>query len=223
MEAQRVLPPGHWTEPAHPTLVKNYDDLINIYRVIREKYQTEIDKAFDSVARQIGFVVTTTIPVVAHVEAGGAVKTSVDAAHLKGTLFEAVVKPLAEMRSLPAQPGQYHFYLLWFDALRLKLRADWMEPAHFFRQNLAYQARAQATATQVKPGPGPQEPAHWFDPGLAIAAEEAILISAIDEVYPELRLASQISAYREILRSGVRPEVMEPAHFQRPNLPTQKQ
>jgi hypothetical protein len=37
------------------------------------------------------------------------------------------------------------------------------------------------------------------------------VISAIDEVYPELRLAERIANTRQALR-GVRPEVMEPAH-----------
>jgi hypothetical protein len=34
-----------------------------------------------------------------------------------------------------------------------------------------------------------REPAHRFDPGVAVAIEGAVVISAIDEVYPELRLA----------------------------------
>jgi hypothetical protein len=55
-------------EPAHPGTVRYYEDLA-IYRVIREKFQTAIDNAFDSVARKIGFAVTATIPVV--VEIGG--------------------------------------------------------------------------------------------------------------------------------------------------------
>jgi len=39
-----------------------------------------------------------------------------------------------------------------------------------------------------------------------------VLISVIDEVYPELRLAERISLTRQTLRR-VHPEVMEPAHF----------
>jgi hypothetical protein len=57
------------------------------------------------------------------------------------------------------------------------------------------------------------EPAHWFDPGRAIAFEEAALISVIDEVYPELRLVDRVAAYRQVARKAVLPEVMEPAHF----------
>lgn len=39
-----------------------------------------------------------------------------------------------------------------------------------------------------------------------------MVISAIDEVYPELRLAERISADRLAVRQ-IRPEVMEPPHF----------
>lgn len=56
-----------WVEPAHPAVVRLYDDLITIYARIREKYQSEIDTAFDRISRQIGFVVTTTVPVVLEV------------------------------------------------------------------------------------------------------------------------------------------------------------
>jgi hypothetical protein len=61
-----------------------------------------------------------------------------------------------------------------------------------------------------------QEPAHWFHPALAIPVEDQILISVIDEVYPELRLAERVSLTRQLLRR-VKPDVMEPAHF-RPDL-----
>lgn len=60
-----------------------------------------------------------------------------------------------------------------------------------------------------------QEPAHWFDPGIATAVEELVLIEAIDRVYPELRLVDRVAFVREALRKRVRPEVMEPAHFRR--------
>ena len=60
--------------------------------------------------------------------------------------------------------------------------------------------------------PEVREPAHWFDPGVAIAIEDAVVISAIDQVYPELRLAERIAADRLAIRR-IRPEVMEPVHF----------
>jgi hypothetical protein len=59
------------------------------------------------------------------------------------------------------------------------------------------------------------EPVHWFDPGIAIDPEEAVLISVIDEVYPELRLADRIRTYRhEMGRTGqvmVGPQPQPPA------------
>ena len=57
-----------------------------------------------------------------------------------------------------------------------------------------------------------QEPAHWFLPSATISAEDKVLISVIDEVYPELKLAERVSATRQALRR-VLPEVMEPAHL----------
>jgi hypothetical protein len=42
--------------------------------------------------------------------------------------------------------------------------------------------------------------------------DEKVLISVIDEVYPEFRLADRIAATRQMLRQ-VQPEVMEPAHL----------
>jgi hypothetical protein len=60
--------------------------------------------------------------------------------------------------------------------------------------------------------PEVKEPPHWFDPGVAIAIEDAVVISAIDEVYPELRLAERIAADRLAIRR-IRPEVMEPPHY----------
>jgi hypothetical protein len=44
--------------------------------------------------------------------------------------------------------------------------------------------------------PEVREPAHWFDPRIAIAPEEAVLISVIDKVYPELRLMDRIASFR---------------------------
>jgi hypothetical protein len=91
--------------------------------------------------------------------------------------------------------------------LKLKLRKDWLEPVHYLRETVIEQISG---AARVRPEV--QEPAHWFVPSATIGAEEQVLISAIDEVYPELRLAERIAATRQVLR-GVRPEVMEPVHF----------
>ena len=61
------------TEPAHPGVVRLYDELIQIYRQMREQ-QNEIDAAFDRVASQIGYVVTTTLPVRIEIGEDAAVK-----------------------------------------------------------------------------------------------------------------------------------------------------
>jgi hypothetical protein len=52
-----------FVEPAHPAVVRLYDDLLDIYRRIREVAQKDIDSGFHRAARQIGYVVTATIPV----------------------------------------------------------------------------------------------------------------------------------------------------------------
>jgi hypothetical protein len=104
-------------------------------------------------------------------------------------------------------PGKYQLYLVWYSALKLKLRKDWLEPVHYLREELA---ESVSGAARVRPEV--QEPAHWFVPSATLAPEEKVLISVIDEVYPELRLAERIANTRQALR-GVRPEVMEPVHF----------
>jgi hypothetical protein len=195
----RRVPP----EPAHPAIVRLHDDLVAIYEHIRDKYQGEIDKAFDRVSRQIGFVVTTTIPVTFDVGEKGAVKQiSVAAENLKGTLFEHELS--AALRPLHDDPvpiwiqGSYNLYLIWYEALKLKLLTDWVEPAHLAK-GLIESVRspvAGPAASAYNVIVDHREPAHWFDPGQVIAAEEAVLISAMDEVYPGLRLAERIDYYR---------------------------
>lgn len=59
------------------------------------------------------------------------------------------------------------------------------------------------------------EPVHWLDPRTALESEEAIQISVIDEIYPELRLADRVIASRQLGRQKVWPEAAEPAHVQR--------
>lgn len=203
-----------WTEPAHPGVIRLYDELIQLYREMR-KQQDEIDAAFDRVASQIGFVVTTTLPVRIEVAENGTVKSAgLDGETLRGTLFEKELTPFVttlnkrKFRGVPA--GTFRFYLIWYDALRLKLRRDWMEPAHVLQGLLTSFAGQTTQAAAVRPEV--REPAHWFDPGFALAIEDAVVISAIDEVYPELKLAQRIAADRLAIRR-IRPEVMEPAHF----------
>jgi hypothetical protein len=219
-EEKKFLRIRDWAEPAHPNVINLKDELVSIYKFIREKYQADIDKAFDKVSRQIGFVVTTTLPVVLEVDKGRKVKSiSMGAEHLKGTIFEkemsAVLKPLHDEHLPAGTAGTYNLNLLWFDALKLKLRTDWMEPAHYLTEISAESIRPQVAAKSVATNIYSwREPAHWFDPRIKIPIEEAVLIEAIDEVYPELKLTERVASTRENLRK-IRPEVKEPAHYYR--------
>ena len=168
---------------------------------MRER-QREIDAAFDRVAAQIGFVVTTTLPVRVEVAEEGAIKgASFDGDALKGTIFDKELSGF--LRELTQKPfsgvpaGSYRYYLIWYDALNLKLRFDWYESAHILQGLLGSIVSERGAITSPSLfRPEVQESAHWFDPGYAIAAEEAVVILAIDQVNPELRLAERISAGR---------------------------
>ena len=194
-----------WVEPAHPVQVQLGENLVSIYTLIRGQYQERIDKAFDIVSRQIGFVVATTLPVTLEIAGGKHAPLKMGAEHLKGTLFD---KALSEVFSEPAPwkapDGTYQLYLLWFNALRLKLGTAWMEPAHLVASQFSV---AEAEALRVPPEV--LEPAHWFEAGAAISVSDRLLIEAIDTVYPELHLVNRVALTRKL----VRPEVKEPAHF----------
>jgi len=222
-------------------IVALHDDLVAIYQFIRQNYQAQIDDRFDAVSRQIGFVVATTLPTAVEVGEGGAIKSvAVGAKHLEGTVFERVADVFSYEKPIPPNaagkhvtPGTFNLRLLWYPALNLKFRTEWMEPAHFptHWKEPAHPSTAWKEPAHFTPGdiaasirseianrfigrvPGYGEPVHWFDPGYVIAAEEAVLIDAIDEVYPELRLADRIASSRQAFRRFVRPEVKEPAHF----------
>lgn len=202
-----------WTEPAHPSIIRLYDHIIQLYRELKEQ-QDKIDEAFDRVASQIGFIVTTTLPVRLEIGNDGQLRgAELDSAALKNTLFEKELTPfvgkLRGKKFAGVSEGSFRIYLIWYDALALKLRRDWMEPAHVL-QGLLTNVLGATKGAVVRPEV--QEPAHWFDPGVAIAIEDAVVISAIDQVYPELRLAERIAADRLAIRR-IRPEVMEPVHF----------
>lgn len=204
-----------FVEPAHPAVVRLYDDLLDIYRRIREVAQKDIDSGFHRAARQIGYVVTATIPVTLEIGEAGAVKSlSIGADHLKDTIFEKeLMEPLRRLQQVPkASPGTYKLYLVWTDALKLKLRKDWIEPAHVTIPSIF--ERFRMDVSKVVP-PEVHEPAHWFDPGLMLSVQDTVLISVIDEVYPELRLADRVAVTREALRRKVFPDVMEPVHFRK--------
>lgn len=213
-------------EPAHPMVVTLHDSLVAIYKLIREKYQAKIDATFDEISRQIGFVVTTTVPAQVEIGNNGKIKSVDVPPSLKGTLFEKVAGTIGSDSVGKVEAGSYPVYLLWYPALKLRLRTDWIEPAHLgpgVREPAHLSPGVREPAHFV---PGVREPAHWFDAGTAISGEEAILINAIDEVYPELRLVDRVSAARQAgrtfgpgvrepahLAAALRPGVREPAHF----------
>jgi hypothetical protein len=206
-----------WVEPAHPVLVQRFDDFIDIYRFIKEAIQLEVDATFDKVSQQIGFVVSTTLPVTFQIAGEGKLeRIEFTGKNLQGTVFEREFAPLFKKLSGKQigkiAAGSYNLYLLWHEALKLKLKADWIEPAHYrdFQIDTIQPAVAQELAGQLNPGI--REPAHWFDAGFALAKEEEILIAAIDEVYTDLKLAERVSvARRDTIRQI--PGVREPAHF----------
>jgi len=225
MEEKSFRFPIDWVEPAHPAVVKLYEDLVSIYTLIRDRYQKGIDAAFDKVSRQIGFVVTTTIPIVFVCGEKGLIENiNMGSEHLKDTLFDhelsAVLKPLIRGNHdlvTRVAAGTYNLYVLWYEALSLKLRTEWMEPAHLSTRSHAIEVQsARPTLFQgVTPRRGGCpwcEPAHWFDPGIAMAVEDAIQIEAIDKVYPELRLVDRIAAIRAMQRVRPGPGITEPAH-----------
>ena len=234
----------HWVEPAHPSIIKFHEDLSVIYRRIRER-QDRIDTAFDAAARQIGFVVLTTLPVTLEfAEKGKLKKAALGADYLKGTIWEREFGPivkgfmsgdpdgspaLAGGDPIPAFEGRYDLPLLWLGALKLKLRTDWVEPAHF-RDVVAGRSMSW-------------RPRHWTEPAHFLVGEELglwaagplpdpwlqgagdlvagprpepwrqrILFSVIDEVYPELRLSDRVRTVVEAARR-LRHDWVEPAHF----------
>ena len=208
-----------WVEPAHPVLVQRFGDLVDIYRFIKDTIQPKVDEIFDRVSQQIGFVVTTTLPVKFQIGEGGKIdRIEFAVKNLKGTLFEkefaTVFKELAGKKLEQVAVGEYKLFLIWHEALKLKLKTDWIEPAHFrVSPRLPVQALAvQELANQLNPGV--REPAHWFDAGIALDKEEEILIAAIDEVYIDLKLANRVAVSR---REGLAfvPGIREPAHFRR--------
>lgn len=205
-----------WIEPAHPVLVQRFDDLVEIYQFLMNAVQKEVDTVFDRVSQQIGFVVTTTLPLNLEIAAGGKIaRAELGAQNLQGTIFEKefapVLKVITGKSAGKVAAGNYSIFLLWHEALKLKLKTDWIEPAHFRNfQTVTVQPAVAEELAQLKPGI--REPAHWFDAGFALAKEEEILIAAIDEVYTDLKLAERVAvSRRESL--GFVPGVREPAHF----------
>jgi hypothetical protein len=214
--------PTPWREPAHPSVVRLFEGLVQVYRSMKEN-QRKIDDLFDSVSSKIGFVVTTTLPVRFEVEDKGKLRAcELKGEAIRGTLFAQEFEPfLKEYKGRTLEnisPGTYDFYLIWSSALLLKVIPDPQERVAepIFRA-------VQTTQAVASVGPEVREPAHWFDPRIPLPVEDVLTISAIDVVYPEFHLAERISASRMAIRRlgtypnepphFVRPEVREPAHF----------
>ncbi len=202
-----------WVEPAHPGVIKLHDDLVAILTLVRDRAQPAIDKAFDTISRRIGFVVTTTVPVVFEVDAGSKIAAvRMGAENLKGTLFEEGF--MESLKSVHGQQvgsvaqGRYPAYLIWLGALKLRLPCHWCEPAHVGPEG--FRVASEVSLFDF----GPIEPAQWFDPGLLLSVEDAVLVHALDQVYPQLRLVDRIGQIRAALRTKVGPHIPEPAHRQ---------
>jgi hypothetical protein len=217
-------------EPAHVSIVRQYEELIAILTYIREKAQTAIDQGFDLVSSQIGFVVAVSLPVTVELKENGEFEQLVmRGEHLKGTLFEKELLPplktllegtITMTTGAAVGKGAFDIYLLWFDALKLKFGIGpirpWQEPAHPIAAELArirppgsrpIQEPAHPFLGSFRP---PPEPAHWFDSRIQITQEEQVLIVALDEVYPELRLAERISASRHGVSVALNPQPLPP-------------
>ncbi len=205
-----------WVEPAHPKIIKYREDLLAIYQLIKEKYQTKIDAAFDLASKQIGFVVASTLPCKIEVDGGMVKAVSLGAENLKGTVFERelmpVLKGLNGEKLITVVAGTFNVYLLWFSALKLKLSNEWIEPAHQAASLIGQPLQGALSANTIEMIWSAIEPAQFFEGGQIISSEQAVLLSVIDEVYPELRLTqrmTQIGAKYAKVGPGVR----EPAHF----------
>jgi hypothetical protein len=140
---------------------------------------------------------------------------------LQGTLFDRkLTKLLGKIENKPIRgikAGTHQVLFIWYEALKLKLRTDWKEPAHVYRRQRAV-SPFEAIAPKYEKSKlvwEAYEPVHWFDPGILLSVNEAILISAIDEVYSELRLVDRIIASRQYSQASIAYEVQEPAHFRR--------
>ncbi len=302
----------YWVEPAHPMVIKLRDDLVAIYRLVKDRFQKEIDAAFDRGSQQIGFVVTTTVPVTLELGEGGFIKSlGLGSDCLKGTALEKELLAVFERMikgniKTGASSGIYNIALFWYDAVNLKLRTDWMEPAHpAFRlqselmglRRSPQSARGMDMLTRPHPwlepvhhGPwcrpwmepahphmpwmepahphmpwlepvhhGPwyrpwMEPAHhhmpWLEPAHPVfqpsdlqkiqerryehtepsqylsrvhqmIIEKTVLVSAIDEVYPELKLGERLNQAQYAMTPTLPlpppraawPGVREPAHM----------
>ncbi|MCU0284864.1 MAG: hypothetical protein MUF15_00570 [Acidobacteria bacterium] len=207
--AQRNERLSGYLEPSQYRSVKNYDNLRELYTFFRDKYQDEIDRTFDKISKEIGFVITTTLLIQVGISKDGNITSlSISSEQLKDTIFErefnVLFKSVKSTGLSKIPEGNYNLYLIWHSALKVKLCTEWMEPAHVPTPGTPNDYITPVNCHIM-------EPAHWFDSRVSIGQEDAIHISLIDEIHPELRLIDRIISSRESSRR-VYPEVMEPAH-----------
>lgn len=221
-----IIGPGP-IEPAHSSVVKLQEDLFYIYQLIRDKLQVKIDKAFNDIARQYGFVVTTSIPITLTLDESGTVMGVVvtDGKPIQDSIILKEMNHVFDLFKKSKFPqsistGDFNIYLFWYEALKIKLKTDWIEPAHYrvFSQFEHYKFDANTSSSNkyrnLNVKPDVIEPVHWFDPKSHIEVEEAVLINVIDEIYPELQLTTKISAARSLEKvMEVPSDVKEPVHF----------
>jgi hypothetical protein len=165
-------------EPAHVSIVRQYEDLVAILKYIREEGQGVIDQGFDRVSSQIGFVVAASLPVTVEVAETGKIKQlTMREEHLKGTLFdkellpplmEHLEAPIMRRSDVPVGEGAFDIYLLWFDALKLKLGSISIFRPHLPIQELAPLSTARTMFAEelarIWPGYGPRRPIQELAP-----------------------------------------------------------
>ena len=193
-----------WVEPAHPGILKVREDLVSIYKHIKDGYQKTIDETFDKISRDIGFIVVSALAAEIETAAGGVIIDGRLADEMRGTIFDRGMAPIfKKMKSAKisgVSPQVYKIYVFWHEALKLKLSAAALDPQ---------------AAVHPKLKKFPQEPVHWFDAGTLLPIEEVMSIMAIDQVYPDLQLMNRVDVVRQASRKPMRWEVMEPAHLRR--------
>jgi len=189
--------PRDWVEPVHNYQIEMYEVLVSLYTYIKEHYQSKIDLAFDRVSKEIGFVVATSLPVIIEIDASTMVKNvSFSAENLKGTIFERHVlneaMALKKDKISGVRAGTYEIKLLWLEALKIKIKTDWVEPAHFRSYDRLFSVKRKELDPYV------HEPVHYY-PGLELDREAQLLAHVLDEVYPELKIADRIKIDKEML------------------------
>ncbi|AJE02640.1 hypothetical protein [Geobacter pickeringii] len=103
--------------------------------------------------------------------------------NLQGTVFEReftpLLKELAGKGVGKTAAGSYSLFLIWHEALKLKLKADWIEPAHF--RDILEEVIVARSGKQLVPGI--REPAHFRRLAELLDREDALrLVAELTEV-----------------------------------------